>query len=131
MRLSDVLQDRLDTANKSRSHVMGMAIQKQKRIEELEESNKELTLQLLAVHGQASDVLDRAVVAEARLAKAVELLKEARQDLEEYVTHEWQEEYVTHAWPRDEHPVYERKWEQDMELCRRIDAMLAELEGMK
>jgi hypothetical protein len=56
----------------------------------------------------------------AKLAKAVELLKEARQDLEEYVTHEW---------PKDEHPVYERKWERDMELCRRIDAMLAEIEG--
>ena len=58
----------------------------------------------------------------AKLAKAVELLKEARQDLEEYVTHEW---------PKDEHPVYERKWERDMELCRRIDATLAEIEGEK
>jgi hypothetical protein len=58
----------------------------------------------------------------AKLAKAVELLKEARQDLEEYVTHEW---------PKDEHPVYERKWERDMELCRRIDATLAEIEGGK
>lgn len=57
---------------------------------------------------------------EAKLAKAVELLKEARQDLEEYVTHEW---------PKDEHPVYERKWERDMELCRRVDATLAEIEG--
>ena len=56
------------------------------------------------------------------LAKAVELLKEARQDLEEYVTHEW---------PKDEHPVYERKWERDMELCRRIDATLAEIEREK
>jgi hypothetical protein len=45
------------------------------RIEELEESNKELTLQLLAVHGQAADALDRAVVAEAKLAKAVEALR--------------------------------------------------------
>jgi hypothetical protein len=33
-----------------------------------EERNKELTLQLLAVHGQAADVLDK-------LAKAVEALK--------------------------------------------------------
>ena len=57
-----------------------------------------------------------------KLAKAVELLKEARQDLEWYVTHEW---------PKDEHPVYERKWERDMELCRRIDATLAEIEGEK
>jgi len=59
---------------------------------------------------------------EAKLAKTVELLKEARQDLEEYVTHEW---------PKDEHPVYERKWERDMELCRRIDSTLAEIEGEK
>jgi hypothetical protein len=58
---------------------------------------------------------------DAKLAKAVELLKEARQDLEEYVTHEW---------PKDEHPVYERKWDRDMELCRRIDATLAEIEGL-
>lgn len=57
-----------------------------------------------------------------KAAKAVELLKEARQDLEEYVTHEW---------PKDEHPVYERKWHRDMELCRRIDAVLAEIEGGK
>jgi hypothetical protein len=57
-----------------------------------------------------------------KLAKAVELLKEARQDLEWYVTQEW---------PRDEHPVYERKWERDMELCRRIDTTLAEIEGEK
>jgi Ni,Fe-hydrogenase I large subunit len=56
----------------------------------------------------------------AKLVKAVELLKEARQDLEEYVTHEW---------PKDEHPVYDRKWDRDMELCRRIDATLAEIEG--
>jgi len=45
------------------------------RVKQLEESNKELTLQLLAVHGQAADVLDRGVVAEARLAKALETLR--------------------------------------------------------
>jgi len=67
-----------------------------------------------SVHVQVMDDLN------AKLDKAVELLKEARQDLEEYVTHEW---------PKDEHPVYERKWERDMELCRRIDATLAEIEG--
>ena len=66
------------------------------------------------------EAADRIEALTAKLAKAVELLKEARQDLEEYVTHEW---------PKDEHPVYERKWERDMELCRRIDATLAEIEG--
>ncbi len=57
---------------------------------------------------------------EAKLAKAVELLKEARQDLEAYVTHDW---------PKDVHPHYDKKWERDMELCRRIDATLAEIKG--
>jgi hypothetical protein len=38
------------------------------RIEELEEDNKELTLQLLATSGQAADALDK-------LAKAVEVLQ--------------------------------------------------------
>ena len=45
------------------------------RIEELLELNKELTLQLLATSGQAADALDKAVVAEAKLTKAVEFLK--------------------------------------------------------
>ena len=58
----------------------------------------------------------------AKLAKAMELLKEARQDLEAYVTHDW---------PKDVHPHYDKKWERDMELCRRIDATLAEIEGEK
>jgi len=40
------------------------------RIEELEEGNKELTLQLLATSGQAADALDK-------LAKAVEAMKMA------------------------------------------------------
>ena len=44
-------------------------------IDQLEERNKELTLQLLATSGQAADALDKAVVAEARLAKAVGMLK--------------------------------------------------------
>ena len=44
------------------------------RIEELLELNKELTLQLLAVHGQAADALDKAVVAEAKLDRTVAAL---------------------------------------------------------
>ena len=41
------------------------------KVEQLEESNKELTLQLLAAHGQAADALDK-------LAKAVEALREIK-----------------------------------------------------
>ena len=83
--------------------------------EELEDMNKNQEA-MIRQADRRGDAL------EAKLAKAVELLKEARQDLEEYVTHEW---------PKDEHPVYERKWDRDMELCRRIDATLAEIEGEK
>jgi predicted nucleic acid-binding Zn-ribbon protein len=83
--------------------------------EELEDMNKNQEA-MIRQADRRGDAL------EAKLAKAVELLKEARQDLEEYVTHEW---------PKDEHPVYERKWERDMELCRRIDTTLAEIEGEK
>jgi hypothetical protein len=43
-------------------------------IDAVEDRNKELTLQLLAVHGQAADVLDKAVVAKAKLTKAVAAL---------------------------------------------------------
>jgi hypothetical protein len=68
------------------------------------------------------EAADRIEALTAKLEKTVELLREARQDLEEYVTHEW---------PKDEHPVYERKWNRDMDLCRRIDATLAEIEGEK
>ena len=44
------------------------------RIEQLEESNKELTMQLLATSGQAADALDK-------LAKAMEALRDATQML--------------------------------------------------
>ena len=48
--------------------------------------------------------------------KALEaLLQEARSDLEIYITNEY---------PKDKHPYYERQWNRDMELCRRIDAAL-------
>jgi multidrug resistance efflux pump len=42
--------------------------QAEDRIEQLEENNKELTMQLLAAHGQAADALDK-------LAKTVEALR--------------------------------------------------------
>ena len=44
-------------------------------IDAVEARNKELTLQLLATSGQAADALDKAVVAKAKLTKAVERLK--------------------------------------------------------
>jgi hypothetical protein len=89
------------------------------RIEALTEQLKTVLDREAATHFRHDAKTDEL---EAKLAKAVELLKEARQDLEEYVTHEW---------PKDEHPVYERKWERDMELCRRIDTTLAEIKGEK
>lgn len=59
---------------------------------------------------------------EREIEKLTALLMEARQDLEVYITNEY---------PKEQHPYYERQWNRDMELCRRIDAALAEIEGEK
>jgi hypothetical protein len=91
-------------------------------VRDLEAMNKNQEAMIRQADRRGDALEAKLAECEARLGKAVELLKEARQDLEEYVTHEW---------PKDEHPVYERKWERDMELCRRIDATLAEIEGEK
>ena len=71
------------------------------RIEDLEESNKELTLQLLAVHGQAADALDK-------LAKAVEALREI---ITRWDTPAWKDAEATGS------------------VINRARATLAELEG--
>ena len=78
------------------------------RIEELVEENKELTLQLLAVHGQAADALDRAVVAETKLTKAVEALREILMK------------------PRSVDQTYVELW---ADTIKEIRSVLAELEG--
>ena len=85
------------------------------RIEELKRA-----LQLVQTDGLHIKHARRADTAEAHLAKVLPLLKEARQDIEVYVTNEY---------PKDDHPYYERQWNRDMELCRRIDAVLAEIGG--
>jgi len=91
-------------------------------IAEAEKERDDYAFKLADANNTYSEMHVALSEANDKLAKAMELLKEARQDLEEYVTHEW---------PKDEHPVYERKWSRDMELCRRIDATLAEIEGEK
>lgn len=68
----------------------------------------ELTEQLAAARKDADE-------AEAYAWELEALLREARIDLEHYVTHEY---------PKHLHPYYERQWNRDMELCRRIDAAL-------
>jgi succinate dehydrogenase/fumarate reductase flavoprotein subunit len=90
------------------------------RIEALTAENKRLGQQCEGLMQAGMNNGQALIIAEAKLAKAVELLKEARQDLEAYVTHDW---------PKDVHPHYDKKWERDMELCRRIDALLAVIEG--
>lgn len=85
------------------------------RIEELRRA-----LQLVQTDGLHIKHARRADTAEARLTKVAALLREARQDIEVYVTNEY---------PKHDHPYYERQWNRDMELCRRIDAALAEIGG--
>jgi hypothetical protein len=50
------------------------------RIKELEDRNKELTLQLLATSGQAADALDKLTECKARLGKAVGALVAEREE---------------------------------------------------
>lgn len=60
-----------------------------------------------------------------RVTALVGLLKEARDDIEAYVDADWPENL------RAQYPSYLSKWERDMELCRRIDAVLSALEENK
>jgi len=112
--LNEALVELLDIARADAKEAEAYAEELEKEIELNEQEACMLENDLIKADKEIDDL-------KAKLAKAVELLKEARQDIEEYVTHEW---------PKDEHPVYERKWERDMELCRRIDATLAEIEGI-
>lgn len=64
------------------------AINPADRIKELEERNKELTLQLLATSGQAADALDKLTECEARLSKAVETIRELMYKYE-YPQEQW------------------------------------------
>ena len=86
------------------------------RIEKLLELNKELALQLLAAHGQAADVLDKAVVAEAKLAKAVKALQYANEMVRLDLLHmtDWDHKDFSQA---------------VVDTGKRIAATLAELEG--
>jgi hypothetical protein len=76
-------------------------------IDAVEESNKELTLQLLAAHGQAADALDK-------LDKAVEALRDTTQMLSQ----------CTFTIIRMKGQYFER-----LELVDKARAVLAELEG--
>ncbi len=53
----------------------------------------------------------------------VQLLKEARYDLEVYVDADWPSDL------RSRYKSYQSKWDRDMELPRRIDAALRAIEG--
>jgi hypothetical protein len=71
--MGDLIKRLRDCANgigsfKSQQGDYGLCDDAADRIEELVEENKELTLQLLAAHGQAADALDK-------LTKAMEALR--------------------------------------------------------
>lgn len=53
--------------------------------------------------------------------RVVALLREAREDLAAYVENDYPEA------TRNQFPDIQRRWDRDMELCRRIDAALAAL----
>ncbi len=94
-------------------------------IRELEARAREGAMQELASLGQAQEAYQAQLAPEATvatLAAQVEamrgLLKEARDDIAEYVNADYPEEY------RAQYPDMARRYTRDMELCRRIDAAL-------
>lgn len=81
-------------------------------LDEAEDRIRKICLDALISYGQVEAERDALA---AQLDASNALLREARADLEHYVTAEY---------PKDEHPYYERQWNRDMELCRRIDTHL-------
>lgn len=59
-----------------------------------------------------------AALAAPEVRALVELLREARADLADYVDADWPEAL------RESYPSLQAKWKRDMELCWRIDAAL-------
>ena len=64
-----------------------------------------------------------AIPADPRVEKLVEALREARSELESFINAEWPEAR------RAEYPHVQAKWECDMGVCWRIDAVLAAWEA--
>lgn len=120
--LEDEAADRIEALTEQLEAARADAKEAEAYAEELEKERDDYAFKLADANNTYSEMHVALSGANDKLAKAVELLKEARQDLEAYVTHDW---------PKDVHPHYDKKWERDMELCRRIDATLAEIEGEK
>jgi hypothetical protein len=64
-----------------------------------------------------------ALPADPRVEKLLEALREARSELESFINAEWPEAR------RAEYPHVQAKWECDMGVCWRIDAVLAAWEA--
>lgn len=58
--------------------------------------------------------------AQARIKELEAVLREAREDLAAYVDSDYPD------WVREKYPDTQRRWHRDMELCRRIDALIAQ-----
>lgn len=57
------------------------------------------------------------------VAELLELLIEAREDLAAHIDTLWPKEL------RDDYPLYKRRYENDMDLCYRIDTVIGESKG--
>ena len=90
--------------------------QAEDRIKELEESNKELTLQLLAAHGQAADALDK-------LDKAVETLRPFADVLKGNYFHQPDTLPISMGFGH-----YDRRWTLKLMDFRNARTTLAEME---
>jgi hypothetical protein len=104
--MSDDLIKRLQDRKQKGNRFDSLEYEAADRIKQLEDRSKELTLQLLAAHGQAADALDK-------LAKAAEALRDTTQMLSQ----------CTFTIIRMKGQYFER-----LELVDKARAVLAELE---
>lgn len=88
------------------------------RIEELEAKLRKSALQELSALGQAMEAYQSQLAAEAKLAKAVEALKECEEEIDAYIQIQY---------PHD-HPVEERYRQRDY-AANSARVALAELKG--
>ena len=107
--MSDDLIKRLQDRKQKGNRFDSLEYEAADRIKQLEDRSKELTLQLLAAHGQAADALDK-------LAKAAEALRDTTQMLSQ----------CTFTIIRMKGQYFERH-----EVVDKANAVLAKLRGTK
>ncbi len=110
----------------------------QQLVSEQQQELNDLRMQWVAALAESQEAYERQADLEAKLAQRItempnknvhdniaellELLIEAREDLAAHIDTLWPKEL------RDDYPLYKRRYENDMDLCYRIDTVIGERE---